>query len=115
MDILPEEGVKLRACLLCSLIKSADQFREDGCDNCEEVLQLRGSSDRVFECTSSSFYGFIASMKPTDSWVSKWQRITKNYPGIYAIRVNGRLPDDILNTLDNSGIPYRPRDGSEVY
>lgn len=113
MEILPEEGEKLRACLLCSLIKGADQFRENGCENCEDLLQIHGSVDRVFECTSSSFYGSIALMRPHESWVSRWQRISKNVPGIYAIRVNGRLPDEIVNILEDKGITYRSRDGNE--
>jgi transcription elongation factor SPT4 len=47
METLPSDKRKLRACMLCSLIKTHGQFRKDGCDNCDEILKLRGSGDRV--------------------------------------------------------------------
>ena len=32
---------KLRACMLCSLIKTQISFAQDGCENCEEVLHYK--------------------------------------------------------------------------
>ena len=32
---------QLRACLLCSVIQSFQDFRKYGCPNCEEILQVR--------------------------------------------------------------------------
>jgi len=32
-------------------------------------------------------------------------------PGLYAIAVKGRLPQEVVEKLENNGIPYRPRDG----
>lgn len=46
------------------------------------------------------------------SWVGKWQRVEKFKPGCYAIRVQGKLGVDIVETLQEKGIRYRPRDGS---
>ncbi|KAI8988916.1 transcription initiation protein spt4 [Pilobolus umbonatus] len=111
-QILPTDKKQLRACLLCSLIKNASQFRVNGCENCEEIVQMRGSMDRVSECTSPKFEGTIASMQPRNSWVAKWQRIDKHKMGIYAIRVYGRIPEDVEDELERRGIPYRPRDGT---
>lgn len=51
-------------------------------------------------------------MSPTDSWVAKWQRIEKNCKGLYAIQVSGRLPDDVIDMLEDKGIVYFPRDQS---
>ena len=74
-DIVPKDARSpLRACLLCSLIKvsnsrtpnalihtiqSQDQFKRNGCDNCERMLQMRGSNRRVNECTSTLFDGHV--------------------------------------------------------
>ena len=54
----------------------------------------------------------IAVMRPTDSWVSKWQRIDKFCKGIYAIQVQGELPEEVLAVLEQKGITYHARDGS---
>ncbi|KAJ3356321.1 hypothetical protein AMAG_02581 [Allomyces macrogynus ATCC 38327] len=109
---LPKNKRDLRACKLCSLIKTLSQFKQDGCDNCEEILDLRRHPSRVAECTSSTFEGAIAMLKPERSWVAKWQRVDPYVPGLYAIRVSGRIPEDIEATLEQRGIRYRPRDGT---
>lgn len=51
VDMIPRDLRNLRACLLCSLIKTMDQFEQDGCDNCERVLHMKGEPDKVYECT----------------------------------------------------------------
>jgi transcription elongation factor SPT4 len=70
-------------------------------------------------------------MNPKDSWVARWQRIGKGrepsdilylvlicskldkfQQGVYAIRVYGRIPEDVEDDLERRGISYRPRDGS---
>lgn len=48
----------LRACLLCGLVKTLDQFELDGCDNCESRLGLQGSPDRILDCTTTNFFGY---------------------------------------------------------
>ncbi|GAB5586866.1 transcription elongation factor spt4 [Umbelopsis nana] len=111
-NVLPHDKKQLRACLLCSLVKNASQFRESGCENCEDIMQMQGNVERVAECTSANFDGVIAMMRPDESWVGKWQRIDKFTRGIYAVRVSGRIPDDVEDELDRRGITYRPRDGS---
>lgn len=42
---------------MCCLVKTYDQFMEEGCDNCEGRLGLQGSSDRILDCTSTNFTG----------------------------------------------------------
>ncbi|KAG0353996.1 Transcription elongation factor SPT4 [Gamsiella multidivaricata] len=117
--IIPTDKKQLRACLLCSLIKARiiprskqEQFFKNGCDNCESLLEMRGHMDRVMDCTSQHYDGAIAVMQPSESWVAKWQRIDKFEKGIYAVQVQGRLPEDIEDDLESKGIKYRPRDGS---
>ncbi|TMS14565.1 Transcription elongation factor SPT4 [Larimichthys crocea] len=78
LETVPKDLRHLRACLLCSLVKTIDQFEYDGCDNCESYLQMKGNREMVYECTSSSFDGVIAMMSPEDSWVAKWQRIERS-------------------------------------
>ncbi len=114
MDVLPTESSRKswRACLLCGLLKTKEQFRKDGCDNCEEILALKGSQKRVADCTSAQFDGIIGMMNPGASWVARWQRCDKFVKGLYAIRVTGRLPDEVVEDMEDRGLVYRPRDGS---
>ncbi|PWN53274.1 putative SPT4-transcription elongation protein [Violaceomyces palustris] len=86
---------KLRACLRCQFVQSPKDFHLKGCPNCEPVLEMQGSQDRVAECTTANFDGVIAMLRPEDSWVAKWQRIEKRLPGLYAVKVVGRLPEGI--------------------
>ncbi|KAH3763712.1 transcription elongation factor SPT4 [Pelomyxa schiedti] len=83
---------QLRACLNCQLVLSQRQFFTYGCPNCTH-LEMKGRNERVNECTSISFKGFVAIMRPTRSWVAKWQKLQRVHPGCYAISVSGALPD----------------------
>uniref|UniRef100_A0A915EUP7 Spt4/RpoE2 zinc finger domain-containing protein n=1 Tax=Ditylenchus dipsaci TaxID=166011 RepID=A0A915EUP7_9BILA len=95
VESLPRDLRGLRACLVCSLIKSAGQFEDDGCDNCEGFLMMK--NDKVHECTSANFDGMIAVCDQIDSWICKWQKISANKcKGIYAISVSGSLPKSLI-------------------
>ena len=110
LDSIPKELRQLRACLLCSMVKTVDQFEHDGCDNCERFLRLKGDNEQTVTCTSANFDGIISMMKPEESWVAKWQRIDKLRPGCYAISVTGKLPSSVVKDLKTRGIPYMSRD-----
>ncbi|XP_037125426.1 transcription elongation factor SPT4 [Syngnathus acus] len=110
LETVPKDLRHLRACLLCSLVKTIDQFEYDGCDNCESFLQMKGNREMVYECTSSSFDGVIAQMSPEDSWVAKWQRICTFKPGVYAVSVTGRLPPGVVRELKSRGVIYKSRE-----
>jgi len=112
LETVPKSLRGLRACLVCSIIKTADQFDTDGCDNCEEYLHLRHNREKVYACTSSSFDGMIALMVPQESWVAKWQRIRNCRPGCYAISVTGKLPITIKQDLARNSVAIRNRDTS---
>ncbi|XP_030846910.1 transcription elongation factor SPT4-A [Strongylocentrotus purpuratus] len=112
MDVVPTGMRGLRACLVCSLIKTADQFEVDGCDNCAEFLQMKNNRDMVFDCTSPTFDGLISLMSPEDSWVAKWQRVNRCVKGCYAVSVTGELPKGMKQELKSRGVIYKSRDTS---
>ena len=41
----------------------------------------------------------------------RWGSVGANVPGVYAVGVTNRLPEDIIEELRDAGIAYRPRDG----
>uniref|UniRef100_A0A915C2N5 Transcription elongation factor SPT4 n=1 Tax=Parascaris univalens TaxID=6257 RepID=A0A915C2N5_PARUN len=108
IESIPRDLRNLRACLLCSMIKTLDQFEQDGCDNCERFLGMKGDEEKVSECTSSNFDGMIAVIIPEDSWVCKWQKISRKARGMYAISVSGTLPSHIVQELKAQNIRYKP-------
>ncbi|KAK7087659.1 transcription elongation factor SPT4-like [Littorina saxatilis] len=113
LQTVPKDLRNLRACLLCSLVKTIEQYEFDGCDNCEDYLHMKGNRDVVYDCTSANFDGMIAMISPEDSWVAKWQRIERFAKGVYAVSVTGRLPPGVVRDLRSRGIEYRQRDTSQ--
>lgn len=75
--------------MVCSFVQAEQQFRIQGCPNCEDFLELRGSADAVQDCTSAVFEGIITLTDPASSWVAKWQRLQGYVPGLYATKVVG--------------------------
>ena len=93
--------------LLC-YSDDGQRFRDQGCPNCEGFLHLAGSPDAIDSCTSNVFEGVITLSDPERSWVAKWQRLDKCHPGMYAIKVDGELPNDVKTMLEEENIPYVP-------
>eukprot|EP00698_Gefionella_okellyi_P011024 TRINITY_DN2892_c0_g1_i1.p1 TRINITY_DN2892_c0_g1~~TRINITY_DN2892_c0_g1_i1.p1 ORF type:complete len:125 (-),score=19.13 TRINITY_DN2892_c0_g1_i1:33-407(-) len=110
-SVVPTELKQLRACLNCSLVKTADQFLADGCQNCD-FLEMRDERQRVFDCTSSNFSGFVAITDMKSSWIAKWQRIDRLTPGCYALSVAGRLPRAYVRQMEAAGQTYMPRESA---
>uniref|UniRef100_A0A0D9X1P1 Spt4/RpoE2 zinc finger domain-containing protein n=1 Tax=Leersia perrieri TaxID=77586 RepID=A0A0D9X1P1_9ORYZ len=52
-------GHELRACLRCRLVKTYDQFMEQGCENCP-FLEMDRDHDNVVNCTTPNFTGGFA-------------------------------------------------------
>jgi transcription elongation factor SPT4 len=102
----------MRACMICSVVKTMTQFKNMGCPNCESFLQLRGSEESILECTSQVFEGLITVSDTSKSWVARWQRLEGYVPGVYAVQVEGVLPDEVITAAEESGVHYIPRDGS---
>ncbi|RMJ28369.1 transcription elongation factor SPT4 [Aspergillus sp. HF37] len=108
----PNQQRTLRACMVCSLVQLHNKFAREGCPNCDHVLGLRGNNDGIQECTSQVFEGLITVRDPGTSWVARWQRLDSYVPGTYAVKVTGSLPDEVVSSLEDSGVKYIPRDGS---
>ena len=81
--------------MLCGIVQTTNEFNRDGCPNCQGIFEEAGVS--TMECTSPSFEGLVGMCKPTKS-------------GMYAIKVDGRLPAEVVELLPH----YKPRDGSQV-
>jgi transcription elongation factor SPT4 len=88
-----------RACMVCSYVQSGNQFQREGCPNCEDFLEMRGSSETVQDCTSAVFEGTITLNDVNNSWVAKWQRLEGCKPGIYAIKIEGNVSISCVDLL----------------
>lgn len=98
----------VRACMRCGLIKTLDQFLEDGCDNCP-FLDMAGNHERCNLCTTAFFEGQVAVMDPGESWTAKWIRVDLYLPGVYAISITGQFDREIEEELENRGCRWRCR------
>lgn len=88
------------------------RFIKDGCPNCEPFLNLQGNMDAIIDCTSQVFEGLITLADPQRSWVAKWQRLDGYVKGVYATKVSGQLPDEVIGAMEEAGMRYIPRDGT---
>ncbi|KAI0852409.1 Spt4/RpoE2 zinc finger-domain-containing protein [Daldinia vernicosa] len=108
MVIAPNQWRYARACMVCSIIMTQSHFRAEGCPNCP-FLDLKGSPEAIEACTSSQFEGTAAYFQPRRSWVARWQRVDTFVPGTYAIKVNGSLPEDIKQAMEDQGHTHIPQ------
>jgi hypothetical protein len=94
----PNGTKSLRACIKCRLIMTKEQFYDYGCPDpaCRGSLDMAGSEGRVVACTSTSFQGFITLIRP-GAFLSRFNGLEHKRPGCYALTVQGRIPDHILN------------------
>ncbi|KAI8961565.1 transcription elongation factor spt-4 [Daldinia sp. FL1419] len=113
MVIAPNQWRYARACMVCSIIMTQSHFRAEGCPNCP-FLDLKGSPEAIEACTSSQYEGTASFFQPRRSWVARWQRVDTFVPGTYAIKVNGTLPEDIKQAMEDQGHVHIPRDGSAL-
>ncbi|KAF8477244.1 hypothetical protein BDZ91DRAFT_708906 [Kalaharituber pfeilii] len=90
--VIPTQYRYLRACMVCSIVQPQQKFIKEGCPN-----------------------WLIALWQPTQSWVSKWQRIDGFVRGMYAVKVSGNLPEEVIIQLEDADVYYQPRDGSDTY
>ncbi|KAH9905144.1 Spt4/RpoE2 zinc finger-domain-containing protein [Xylariomycetidae sp. FL2044] len=86
--IRPQRRPRARRVMVCSIILTQAQFRNEGYPNCP-FLDLKSSPDAIESCTSRVYEGATTIADPKKSWVARWQRLDKYIPGIYAIKVSG--------------------------
>lgn len=98
----------IRACKRCGLLKTLDQFLNEGCENCP-FLEMGDDPERCNSCTSAFFEGQVAVMDPRESWAAKWLRVDAFLPGVYAISVTGTFDKDMEDDLESRGIRFRCR------
>ncbi|KAF2250478.1 transcription elongation factor spt4 [Trematosphaeria pertusa] len=102
----------MRACMVCSIVRTFQQFNSSGCPNCESFLELANNHEAIQDCTSQVFDGLLTVSDTSKSWVARYQRLEGYVPGVYAVQVEGVLPEDVIAAAENSGVHYIPRDGS---
>ena len=105
---VPNNLRTVRACKRCGLLKTQEQFYDDGCENCP-FLNMEDNMERVNMTTTAFFEGQAAIMDPRESWAAKWIRVDNHLPGVYAISVTGQLSREIEEDLENQGIRWRCR------
>mmetsp|Transcript_30297 Transcript_30297/g.66637 ORF Transcript_30297/g.66637 Transcript_30297/m.66637 type:complete len:138 (-) Transcript_30297:205-618(-) len=98
----------IRACKRCGLLKTLDQFVENGCENCP-FLEMVDDPEKCNICTTAFYEGQAAVMDPRESWVAKWLRVDNYLPGVYAITVTGQFDKEIEEELENRGCRWRCR------
>ena len=96
----------LRACLLCGRMKTPVQFEREGCENCEDILELKGNPSRINKLTTNSTDGLLYVADASRSWVSRYQRITG--PGLYCVSLRGMIPKEIREEMPDF---YREMNG----
>ena len=105
---VPTSLKNVRACKRCGILKTVEQFYEDGCENCP-FLNMADDMQQVNKCTSAFFEGQAAVMDPRESWAAKWIRVDAYLPGVYAISVTGQFDREIEQDLEERGIRWRCR------
>ncbi|KAF7682933.1 Transcription elongation factor SPT4 [Astathelohania contejeani] len=102
---------KLKACMNCSRLETNQTFKTTGCPNCP-FLEYHRKSDNLYDGVSDSYQGMIWVIKPEQSWVAKWQRLNKYKEGLYAMTVEGVMPDNLIDKIERNGQTYFQRDFS---
>jgi transcription elongation factor SPT4 len=95
----------LRCCVTCRLLKTLEQFYQQGCENCT-FLDLEGDRERIEDCTTTEFQGMLGVIDPSGSWATRYAFIQgKRVPGVYALSVDQtNLRPHIRELLEDNGV-----------
>ncbi|XP_027338689.1 transcription elongation factor SPT4 homolog 1 isoform X2 [Abrus precatorius] len=105
-------GHELRACLRCRLVKTYDQFRESGCENCP-FFKMEEDHERVVDCTTPNFNGFVGFYSFISLTFCKILVLLdyvagKFVPGVYTLAVSEALPEEMQNICEDERVQYIP-------
>ena len=78
----PNDLRNIRACKRCGILKTTEQFYEQGCENCP-FLDMPEDMRMVNNFTTAFFEGHVAVMDPRESWAAKWIRVDAYLPGTF--------------------------------
>ncbi|KAJ9447292.1 Transcription elongation factor SPT4 [Diplonema papillatum] len=100
---------KLRACLRCKMLKTLDQYVEQGCNNCapytDPTNERANPVDCVLKNTTTNFEGMvcICTGSRQDSWVCRWQDLchASLAPGAYAVTLRTEVEDEVEDDQDS--------------
>uniref|UniRef100_A0A8D0BPT4 SPT4 homolog, DSIF elongation factor subunit n=1 Tax=Salvator merianae TaxID=96440 RepID=A0A8D0BPT4_SALMN len=108
LETVPKDLRHLRACLLCSLVKTIDQFEFDGCDNCDSYLQMKGNREMVYDCTSSSFDGQLQTwcLCGVCDWPSPPRYCAGTEESWCGLQVPGHSHKDLRNPCANGCVTW---------
>ncbi|KAI6108277.1 hypothetical protein F5141DRAFT_1005745, partial [Pisolithus sp. B1] len=65
--------------------------------------------DRISVRATTNLDGMTAVIDPKPSRVGLWQRTSKRVRDMYAVRVEGRVPEDVEAELESPGTEYTER------
>jgi len=100
INTTPSDVKRLRACIYCRLIKTEEQFRKTGCENCGYKCLDHGDIEAK---TSENFEGMISMIDAQHSWVARFNKIgsykgdksqAKFVAGCYCIEVVGENEEE---------------------
>nr|CBV76070.1 transcription elongation factor SPT4 homolog [Polytomella sp. Pringsheim 198.80] len=100
-DPFPEISKSMVSCHICMLVKTYEQFHNDGCENCNEFLNKQLELPLF---TTPNFSGLISIIEPTSSWAAKWLHLSKRVPGCYSLGINDEKPEQLMDLLSSKGL-----------